>query len=48
VADIEDDLKKVLFIRGSLGLDHRDKDLESAIVRGVNAIVTEPNKEVQQ
>lgn len=47
MADIEGDLKKVLFISGSLGLGHRGRDMESAMVRGVSAIIAELNKEVQ-
>lgn len=50
MADIEDDLKKIPFIGGSLDLGKIGKNLKSAMARGVNAIITEltePNKEVQ-
>jgi hypothetical protein len=47
VADVEYGLKKILFISGSLGLGQIGKDLGNAMVRGINAIIAEPKKEVQ-
>jgi len=44
---MEDDLDKIIIIGGSLTLNQMDKDLESAMARGVNAIAIEPNKGVQ-